>query len=525
MNLSFVYPIYNEIDNLPRLFSETQRIVEGITSDFELVLVDDGSTDGSGAFIAELAERQTNVRSVHHRRNRGLGAAIRTGLANATKDLVLYMDADFPVSVEEARSAIGLFTDDLDMLIGYRLGRAEGPHRELMSLTYNRLIRWVFGLRVRDVNFAFKLMRRSLIERMDLRSEGSFIDAELLLEARRLGARIQDVGITYHSRSAGVSTAAGFRVVSRIFGEMWRHRHRRRKERPGSVRLIVNADDFGLCEAINRGVIEVFERGIVTSVSLLPTGEAFEDAIAIARSKPELDLGIHLALTQTAPVCPPDQISSLVDRGGRFPNDWRAFLGRYLRGHLHKNHIEAELRAQIERALSTGLSFSHINSHQHVHVFPRVLPIVTRLAHEYDIGAIRRPRQGRSVASQRTSLSRLLRGAELRALRLACDLGWRLELGNGLATVDDFRGFAEAGRWSAESLIETVEELDAGVTEIGCHPGADNAVDSVLGWDYRWEQEKAALIDPEVRAALSRAGVRLTTYRDLIGSERCDLSP
>jgi glycosyltransferase involved in cell wall biosynthesis len=105
MNLSFVYPVYNEIENLPRLLPYTQRIADGIASDYQLVLVDDGSTDGSGPFLDRLAAQFPRVRALHHSRNRGLGAAIRTGLANATNDLVLYMDSDFPVSVEEARAA------------------------------------------------------------------------------------------------------------------------------------------------------------------------------------------------------------------------------------------------------------------------------------------------------------------------------------------------------------------------------------------------------------------------------------
>ncbi|MFB3880782.1 MAG: ChbG/HpnK family deacetylase [Armatimonadota bacterium] len=519
MNLSFVYPVYNEIENLPRLVPETQRIAAGMAPEYEVVLVDDGSADGSGAFIDQLAASHPQVRPVHHSRNRGLGAAVRSGLSSATKDLVLYMDSDFPVSVEDARAALHLLGDDTDMLIGYRLGRAEGPRRELMSWTYNRLIRWTFGLRVRDVNFAFKLIRRSLLEQMRLRSEGSFIDAELLLEAARLGARIREVGIQYHSRTAGVSTAAGYRVVLRIFGEMWRYWLRRRLGRVGPASLIVNADDFGLCEPVNRGIAEAFDRGIVTSASLLAGGEAFDQAVMLARRRPELDLGVHLSLTQTRPVAPPDRIPTLMGAAGRLHPDWRSFLSHYVRRRISRAEVEIELRAQLERARASGLPFSHLDGHQHLHALPGVLSIVVRLAQEYGLGAIRFPWQRRAARGGGAQ-----RAAQLLALQAACALGRSLVTGNGILVADDFRGFAEAGAWHQASLADTIFGLDSGLTEICCHPGADDGIDSSLGWRYHWEQELGALTSPEVSAAVEQSGVRLTTYREALAAQRPAIS-
>ena len=520
MNVSFVYPVYNEIENLPRILCETRRIAEGLVPEMEVVLVDDGSTDGSGEYIDRLAADHPEVRALHHGCNRGLGAAIRTGLVNATKDLVLYMDSDFPVGVEEARAALGSLTEEVDLVIGYRLGRAEGPRREIMSWTYNRLIRGTFGLRVRDVNFAFKLIRRSLLEQMHLRSEGSFIDAELLLEAVRLGARMREVGIHYQTRVAGVSTAASYRVVLRILGEMWRYRRRRRAGLVGPARVVVNADDFGLCEEINRGVAESFDRGIVRSASLLPTGGEFEQAVELARARPGLDLGVHLALTQTRPVSPPAEVPSLVDGGGRFAASWGVFVRRYLGGRVRLAEVEREFRAQIDRVLATGLELSHLDSHQHLHMLPGMLRVVVRLASEYGIGAVRCPRQRRGQGAPRGAVGAIRRQVELTALRALCRLGrGSLEV-NGLLTADDFRGFTEAGHWRPESLAQTINDLDPGLTEIGCHPGADDSVEAELGWDYGWEQELAALTSPEVAAAISHSGVRLTNYRSLLAEPR-----
>jgi hopanoid biosynthesis associated protein HpnK len=516
MSLSFVYPIYNEIENLPRLLSETRRIAEGLFPDYEVILVDDGSADGSAAFIDQLAAGFPNVRALHHTCNRGLGAAIRTGLAHASKDLVLYMDSDFPVSVEQARGALSQLTPETDLLIGYRLGRAEGPRRELMSWTYNRLIRGAFGLRLRDINFAFKLIRLPLLRRLRLRSEGSFIDAELLLQAQRAGAHIREVGLHYHPRVAGASTAASGRVVLGIFREMWNHW--RRGRRPGAVRLIVNADDFGLCESVNLGVVQAHRHGVVTSASLLATGDAFDHAAALARHHPALDLGVHLALTQTKPLSPPEEISSLVDRSGRFRATWPAFLNRYLRGAIHGNEVETELRAQIERVRRADITPSHLDSHQHLHMLPGILPIVARLAVEYNIGAIRFPRQTRTVGAW--SPLRLPRALQHAALRSVCRLGRPTIRANGLLAPDDFRGFSEGGLWNSQSLARTFADLRPGLTEVCCHPGADDSIDEGLHWGYLWEQELAALTSPEVAAALAQNGITLTTYRDRLAARR-----
>jgi hopanoid biosynthesis associated protein HpnK len=513
MNLSFVYPLYNEIDNLPRLLPETERIAEGLAADYEVVLVDDGSDDGSGHYADEIASRYPNVRVCHHARNRGLGAAIITGLRNASRDLVLYMDSDFPVTAEDARAALTRLEDGVDLLIGYRLGRAEGPRREFMSWAYNRLVRRAFDLHVRDVNFAFKLIRRELLERMRLRSEGSFIDAEILLEARRLGARMQEVGMRYHPRRAGRSTAASTRVAVRTVRELIGHRKRLGRA-VGPVRLIVNADDFGLCGAVNRGVALAFDGGVVTSASLLPTGDSFPEAVALARERPSLGLGVHLALTQTKPVLPPEEVGSLIDGRGRFPRGWASFLARYMRRAIRRSEVEAELRAQMEAVRATGLEIAHLDSHQHLHMLPGILPVVVQLALEYNVGAVRCPAQRRGWVAGPGILSRVRRRAEALSLRGICSAGRRVLRGCGLLSADDFRGFMESGVWTSTGLARTIDGLDAGVVEICCHPGADDSIDAQLQWGYAWEQELAALTSGEVKAASRNSAVRLTTYRD-----------
>ena len=218
-SLSFVFPMYNEIGNVERCVAEALATGRKITSDLEIVLVDDASTDGCGALADQLAERHPEVKVMHHAKNRKLGGALRTGFAAATKDWVLYIDSDLPIEMDDALLAVPL-TSNAEMVIGNRQGRAEGPKREIMSWVYNRLIRVLFGLNVRDVNFAFKLFRRSILERICLQSEGSFIDAELLIETHKAGFRIAELPLRYFERTAGVSTLASGSVVVKILHEM-----------------------------------------------------------------------------------------------------------------------------------------------------------------------------------------------------------------------------------------------------------------------------------------------------------------
>ena len=221
--LSVVFPMYNEKDNIGTSVAEALRVGALITPDLEIVVVDDASTDGSGTLLDRLADEHPQVRAIHHPVNRKLGGALKTGFASATKEWILYMDSDLPIRMDDALEAMPL-AQEADIVIGWRRSRAESWRRAFVSWAYNRLVRFVFGLHVRDVNFAFKLFRRSLYERTHLTSEGSFIDAELLLEVQRQGVRIAEIGMDYHPRMAGKSSLAGFGVILKILSEMLRYR-------------------------------------------------------------------------------------------------------------------------------------------------------------------------------------------------------------------------------------------------------------------------------------------------------------
>jgi len=225
--LSTFFPMWNEQELIGRAVRAAREVSEhlvliGEISDYEILIVDDASTDATGRIADELADDDPHIRAVHHPVNRKLGGSLKTGFAEAKGDIVLYTDADLPFDMLELEKAIRLLRIyEADIVSAYRHDRtAEGGKRVVYSFAYNQLIRLVVGLRLRDVNFAFKLIRRRVLDAVELRSEGSFIDVELLAKAQRLGFHITQFGVDYFPRASGESTLASPGVILKILREM-----------------------------------------------------------------------------------------------------------------------------------------------------------------------------------------------------------------------------------------------------------------------------------------------------------------
>jgi len=274
-----------------------------------------------------------------------------------------------------------------------------------------------------------------------------------------------------------------------------------------SARLIVHADDFGIAPAVNDGIVEAHERGIVTSTSIMATGPAFDRAAELARSRPSLDVGVHLVLTEQAPLCG-GSVPSLVGTDGRFLPHATALARRSLAGGVVLDEVRRELDAQIRRVRAAGLAVTHLDGHQHVQALPGVARVVADLAAEHGIGAVRYPAERLRGYMLRQPRSRRL--AELAALRLAAAASPLRRLRG----CDEFVGFYFGGRLGEANLATLVAGLPAGrTTELMCHPGKPGM--AADGWDYAWAEELAALTSPRIRELLSARGVQLISYRDL----------
>jgi len=193
-----------------------------LARDYEIIIVDDASTDISPSLVEQAAKTNERVKLIRHPFNRKLGASLRSGFAQATKELVLYMDADLPFDPYILDRALrAMRVSRADIISGYRFDRTtEGFQRTVYSIFYNALIKTLFGIAIRDVNFSFKLMRREVLESVELKSEGSLIDAELMVKAYRLGFVIQQIGLDYFPRTKGDSTLSSPTVILKIFKEL-----------------------------------------------------------------------------------------------------------------------------------------------------------------------------------------------------------------------------------------------------------------------------------------------------------------
>ncbi len=237
-SVSLVIPMYNEELNIEHAVAASVRSLETYAGDWEIIIVDDASTDSSARIVARLAAADPHLRALHHQKNRKLGGTLRTGFAAATMDLVFYMDADIPFDPDIlGRAMRAMELTGADMIAAYRHDRTmEGFKRGLYTLVYNWLIGVLFGWPHRDINFSFKLMKRSVLEAIELKSEGSLIDAELVVKAKNRGFTIQQIGVDYFPRTRGQSNLGSFSVVLKILRELVRLYPEMRRRNLGAPR-------------------------------------------------------------------------------------------------------------------------------------------------------------------------------------------------------------------------------------------------------------------------------------------------
>ena len=263
-----------------------------------------------------------------------------------------------------------------------------------------------------------------------------------------------------------------------------------------------------MSKGINKGIISAYNNGILRGAGLMPNGEAFYGAVDLALANPGFGVGIHVSLVGERCIAPADKLPGLADPDGNLPESYWEFVRRYISRRFGIDQIRAEIEAQFEMALSTGIKFTHVDSHQHLHVIPRVFDIVLDLAKSAGISTIRIP-------AERRRFSPSARGIQLFVLSLLCRVCRRRAIRAGMRVADHFWGLADSGRMDEIHLTAVLKSLGPGINEVMCHPGiADAATIARYGWGYRWDDEHAALVSPAIQALVDKAGIRLASFHD-----------
>jgi glycosyltransferase involved in cell wall biosynthesis len=223
--LSCFFPAYNEAENLPALLDEVVATIPPLAQRWEAIVVDDGSSDATAEIVRAFGARHPEVRLAQHAHNLGYGAALRTGFTESRGDAVFFCDADRQFRLAEIDRLVTAF-DDADMAIGYRIKRRDPWHRLVVARVYHLALRAMFGLHVRDVDCAFKLIDRRMLDDFasELSSRSAFISPELIIRATRRGFRLTEVGVDHYPRTAGKPKGASLKVILRTISEMRRLR-------------------------------------------------------------------------------------------------------------------------------------------------------------------------------------------------------------------------------------------------------------------------------------------------------------
>ncbi|MGD0551624.1 MAG: glycosyltransferase family 2 protein [Sedimentisphaerales bacterium] len=228
ISISVFFPCYNEQDNVGQTTQRAVEVLEGLKTDYEIILVNDGSADQTGARADAIAAGNNRVRVVHHAHNMGYGAALQSGIRAAKKKLIFFTDGDGQFDIGEIKLLLPLIEQN-DIVCGYRLDRKDPLMRKLNGYMWTKLVNLLFGMQIRDIDCAFKLFRAEIFQGMKMSSAGALISAEILARATRRGFKIAEVGVYHYPRKAGKQTGAKLTVILRAFKELFKLYNRIKK--------------------------------------------------------------------------------------------------------------------------------------------------------------------------------------------------------------------------------------------------------------------------------------------------------
>jgi len=227
--LSAFFPAHNEEGNVERMCNALRIVLPNVAEDFEIIIVNDGSNDKTGEIADRLAAQDEKIRVVHHERNMGYGAAIRSGISACKKEYVFFTDGDNQFDVSQLSLLVPLVSQ-CDGVIGFRLNRQDNFVRKTNAWAWNRLVQWMFGLKAKDIDCAFKLFHRKVFEKVQLESSGAMISTEMLVKMKKNKYRLHEIGVLHSPRLAGKQTGANLGVIFKAFNELYRFYLKMREE-------------------------------------------------------------------------------------------------------------------------------------------------------------------------------------------------------------------------------------------------------------------------------------------------------
>jgi chitin disaccharide deacetylase len=281
------------------------------------------------------------------------------------------------------------------------------------------------------------------------------------------------------------------------------------------VQLIINADDFGLSKEVNRAVIRAFQEGVLTSCSLMVTGEAFEEAVCLARENPGLAVGIHLVTVSGRSALPPSEIPALVDSSSHFSNSARAAGLKYFFSKQARSQLCQELAAQFERFLTTGLPCSHIDGHLHMHVHPVILKAAIELGIHNKVKRMRVPHDDLKLALQFDGSSPLKKLIHAVIFGLLSHFMKTKLRRSGFLFPERVYGLFQTGRMNEAYFLQTLTGLNARSNEIYFHPALHDPYPQIRDEQLRAGVEFNALTSPKVIERLKQLAIQRINYFEL----------
>lgn len=221
VSLSVIFPAFNEEANIKHTVESARLVLPKLAQTWEIITVNDGSKDGTTPICDALAEQYPEVRAVHHAENRGYGAALKSGILAARYDYIFFTDSDGQFDLTELEDLIE-WAGHYEIVTGYRAKRQDPPYRLINAWGWKTLVRMVLGVKVRDIDCAFKIFQRSVFDRIQIRSVGAMVNTEILSQANSFGMRIHEVKVSHYPRRHGKPSGANLRVIIKAFRELFR---------------------------------------------------------------------------------------------------------------------------------------------------------------------------------------------------------------------------------------------------------------------------------------------------------------